>query len=59
VHVGETLVPQLAKGMPEAAGIVTSGRRLLEWHKRRLRGEEKRIQEDLRLLKEAKPFWRA
>ena len=57
VHVGETLVNELAKGMAKDSGIATAGRRVLEWHKRRFLKEEKKIRGDLRLLLQTKPFW--
>jgi hypothetical protein len=31
---------------------------VLEWHKRRLLKDERKIREDLRLLEQAQPFWR-
>lgn len=59
VHIGETLVPELAKGAATGAGILASGQHLLEWHRRRLAKEEKKIREDLHDLRRAKPFWLA
>jgi triphosphatase len=58
VHIGELLVRELATGAAKDVGIVTSGRHVLEWHKRRLLKEEKKLREDLRLLEQAQPFWR-
>jgi inorganic triphosphatase YgiF len=57
VHVGETLVPELAKDAGKSSGIMTSGQHVLDWHKRRLMKEEKKIREDVHELKQAKPFW--
>jgi len=59
VHIGETLVHELAEVTAKDAGVAISGRQVLEWHKQRLSRGEKKIREDLRCLKQAKPFWRA
>jgi triphosphatase len=58
VHIGETLVNELAQGAAKDAGIVTLSRHVLEWHKRRLVKGEKKLRDGLRLLEEAQPFWR-
>jgi inorganic triphosphatase YgiF len=59
VHIAETLVDEMGEAAESerGAGIVTSGRRMVEWHKRRLLKGEKRVHEDLRLLLETNPFW--
>ena len=57
VHIAESLIHELGNSTPKGADIVTSGRQVLEWHKRRLIKGDKKIREDLRLLMETKPFW--
>ena len=57
VHVGEILVPELAKSTEKSAGVVVSGEQILEWHKHRLVKQEKKIRENLDELQHATPFW--
>ena len=59
VHIGETLVPELAKSTEKSSGVVVAGQQILEWHKRRLVKEEKKIRENLQELQNATPFWLA
>lgn len=59
VHIAETLIDEVGKAAERGAGIVTAGRRAIEWHKRRILRGDKKIREHLRLLLETKPFWLA
>jgi inorganic triphosphatase YgiF len=59
VHIGESLVPELAKSTEKSSGVVVAGQQILEWHKRRLVKEEKKIRENLQELQNATPFWLA
>jgi triphosphatase len=57
VHVGETLIQELSEGTGKGAAVMSSGRHVLDWHKRRLLKEEKKIRGDLQRLEQATPFW--
>jgi triphosphatase len=57
VHLGETLLPELAQDTAKGAEIAAAGRQILDWHKRRLARGEKRLREDLRHFLQAEPFW--
>ena len=57
VRVGRDIVESLAPGR-RATGIAHAGKRLIAWHKRRVKKNEPQLREHLDALVAAEPFWR-
>ena len=59
VQVAHDIVASLAPPGRRSTGVAHAGRRVLDWHKRRIAKNERQLRQHLTELLAAEPFWRA
>ncbi len=59
VRVGRDIVEDLAGAGRRSTGIAHAGKRLIKWHKQRIKKNEPQVRERLDMLLAAEPFWRS
>ena len=59
VRVGRDIVESLAGPSRRATGIAHAGKKLIAWHKHRIKKNEPQVREHLHELLAAEPFWRS
>jgi inorganic triphosphatase YgiF len=57
VQVGREVLQGICADVADKEAIAALGGRVLEWHEKRIREVERKVEKHLRRLKRAKPFW--
>ena len=58
VQVGRDIAKSLAAPGPRSIGVAHAGKRLIAWHRHRIKKNEPQVRGHLDALLAAEPFWR-